>query len=186
MIDLQHKRRLITVAAIVLVQTAAVLVYMKVERARHAPVEAPFRYERSAPLVIPGALELVSSDGARQRWSDLHDRPLLLHFWATWCAPCRTELPSLLQLARDQPRLRVVALSLDVDWPVVRTFFGTTVPGEVMREPARMLAKACNVSALPITYLFTRKGDAALRFAGAREWRSAAARTLLAPYIAEL
>jgi thiol-disulfide isomerase/thioredoxin len=174
----------IAIAVIAALQVAAVLVYLRVEQRRHAHSEPSFAYERVITAPELPDVSLLHSDGSTLRASSLRGRPLLLHFWATWCVPCRAELPGLLQLARQERALRVVAISLDDDWPLVRSFFPGGIPLEVARDPTRALIKAFEVSALPDTYLIASNGLPALRFGGARRWQSAAARTVLAPYLA--
>ena len=57
---------------------------------------------------------------------------VLLNFWATWCAPCRDEMPSLemlnRRLAKDGRPIHLVAASVDEDWKEVNRFFGETKP----------------------------------------------------------
>lgn len=175
------RRALPTLAVIAALQAIAVLVYVQVERSRGgAREEDSFRYERVGGSPRLPAVELERADGTLLRTDDLRDRRVLLHFWASWCPPCREELPGLLQLGRAEPGLQVVALSLDDDWATVRQFFGGAVPQEVLRDPSGTLVKTYEVGSLPDTYLIDRDGAAALRFGGARDWRSRAARELLA------
>ena len=178
-----RRRMLIALAAIALVQALVVLVYLRVERARHEREGGSFAYQRVTRAPPFPKVVFTRPNGSWLPSEELRGQPVLLHFWATWCAPCREELPSLLQLARSEPRLRVVALSLDSDWPAVRAFFPGAVPAEVFREPSQSLIAHYGVSALPDSYLITRSGVAALRFSGARVWHGEAARALLAPYL---
>jgi thiol-disulfide isomerase/thioredoxin len=178
-----RRRALIAIAAIAAVQALVVLAYLHVERSRAARADGGFAYERlTAALHWPG-VELVRARGSPLATSELRGRPLLLHFWATWCAPCREELPSLLQLARSEPGLRVVALSLDSDWPAVSAFFSGAVPPEVVRDPSQTLIAAYGVNALPDSFLIAGDGVAKLRFRGARKWDSEGAREVLEPYL---
>jgi thiol-disulfide isomerase/thioredoxin len=171
-------RALLVIAAL---QGLAVVVYWQVEQRRSQQAESGFRFERlSAAPALP-ALELERADGTRVQPAS--SRPVLLHFWATWCPPCREELPALLELGRDDPELDVVALSLDDDWAVVHEFFGGAIPPEVVRDPSGALRKTYEVGALPDTYLLKPGDGAALRFAGARAWASPQARVVLEGYV---
>jgi thiol-disulfide isomerase/thioredoxin len=174
---------LIAAAAILALQVLAVAAYLQIERGRRARDRASFAYQRIESAPPLPSIPLVRADGTSLRASELRGGPVLLHFWATWCAPCRTELPGLLELARSEPGLRVVALSLDEDWPVVRRFFSDAVPPEVVRDPSGAWLGAYGVSALPDSYLIARDGGAVLRFAGARAWDGAAARELMALHV---
>lgn len=172
----QTLRAVLVVAAL---QGLALLLYWQVEQ-RRSGEQGSFHFERlsAAPALPPLGLE--QANGQRVPTAQLQSRPLLLHFWATWCAPCREELPALLELGRQHPELDVLALSLDDDWTVVREFFGGSIPAEVVRDPSGVLRKTYEVSVLPDTYLLEPGGRASLRFAGARAWASAEAREVLA------
>jgi thiol-disulfide isomerase/thioredoxin len=170
------------VLVIVALQALAVITYWQVEQHRARSVRPfPFERLREAPVLPPVALE--RSDGQRVPAESLHSRPVLLHFWATWCPPCREELPALLALGRDDPELDVVALSLDDDWGTVRDFFGGAIPAEVVREPGGVLRQTYAVGTLPDTYLLDSEGKATLRFMGARPWASPEARAALQPHV---
>lgn len=168
--------------AIVAVQAAVVLVYVRVERGRRLVAESTFDYE--ALTGMAPELTLVRPDGADRRLSDLRGRTLLLHFWATWCSPCREELPDVLATGRALARegnLEVVAVSLDENWESVREFFGGEIPAEIFRDGSAT-AKAYGVSTLPDSYLVRADGTLRLRIHGARNWLSAAARATLREY----
>ena len=99
-----------------------------------------------------------------------------MHFWGTWCAPCRRELPGLLAFARSTPGLELVAVAIDDDWASIATFFGGTVPPEVVIATDAATHKRYGASTLPDSYLVDRTGKLVERYHGAREWQSTAAR----------
>jgi thioredoxin-like negative regulator of GroEL len=99
----------------------------------------------------------------------------LLHVWATWCAPCRDELPDLLDAARAAG-VPLVAVSVDENPVSVSTFFGSSVPAEVVRDPS--IAAATGVRDLPATFR-VEDGRLVERIDGAREWSSEGARAWL-------
>lgn len=175
------RRRLVFAGvAIATLQAIAIVAYRQVESSREAHAEEPFRYEvlAGSPPLPTG--ELVRSDGTTLSSLELKGGPVLLHFWATSCPPCRKELPGLLALAQEQPGLRVVALAGDDDWAPVREFFGGEVPAAVVRDLSGSFAKSYEVGALPDTYLLDASGAAKVRFNGARNWRTQQARDLIA------
>jgi thiol-disulfide isomerase/thioredoxin len=100
----------------------------------------------------------------------------LLHFWATDCAPCRDELPALLEVSRDE-RVPVIAIATDADWSRVEAFFEREVPSEVVRDEAGF-ARTLGVATLPDTYVVDR-GRATRRIAGAIDWRKPSTRAWL-------
>ena len=106
---------------------------------------------------------------------------MLVHFWATWCEPCREELPELIALSRElsDTRLTLLAISEDRDWKSVQTYFDGQVPPEILWDASGEGEKLYEVSTLPDTYLVDPKGRLILRFGGARDWSSPAAKRLL-------
>lgn len=157
-------RILIVLGVIQLVLVAA---YVLFDRARPAPPLGTRPLDRDAAPAIawtrddqpPGRLELR------------HGRPLLLHFWATWCPPCRDELPALLDLARHG-EVDVVAAALDPEWDRVARFFGShPVPEQVVRVTAADARALYGVEALPETFVIGADGRLRFRVAGAVDWR---------------
>ncbi len=82
-------------------------------------------------------------------------RTVLVHFFATWCEPCREELPALNRfLNRSAANASVVAISVaEVDPRVKRFFEQTPVDFPVLLDRDRSVAKAWNISTLPATYI---------------------------------
>lgn len=171
MAEPRSRRTAITVALLLTLQALAVLGYLFVERRREFEQAEPLRYESLVSgRSLPDA-SLATATGRTLTTRGFAGRPVLLHFWATWCPPCREELPALLAL-RDRRDLVIVAVALDDDWPAVERFFGGRVPPEVVRDPARALIGHYEVGALPDTYLLDPRGVAIARFGGPRRWGS--------------
>jgi thiol-disulfide isomerase/thioredoxin len=164
------KKAVLGVGALVAVQLAAVLVYRAVEmwRARNAK---PFVAEQltsgtPAPVLdVEGGPARVPATG----------KVVLIHFWATWCPPCREELPGLLALGdelRGTGRFELFAVSVDEDWATVERYFAGNVPAGVVRARDGDAHRRYGVSTLPDSYLVDREGRLVERFGGARDWRS--------------
>jgi thiol-disulfide isomerase/thioredoxin len=158
----------LAVGALAAVQLVAYGVYRAVESPASS---APGRF---APDVIDEAappLELEAHDGRKVA---LHDErgPLLLHFWATWCAPCRTELPSLIDLVPELERrgVRVVLASVDETWPVIAHYFDGEVPSRVLRALDARAPNAFGIPSLPGSVLVDARGRAVARWRGAHDW----------------
>ncbi len=162
-------------ALLLAVQVALVAVWLLVERGREP--EPPFAAERLDEPAPPLAVELR---GLAVTAVEFGDQPLLVHFWATWCVPCREELPSLLQAARATD-LRLLALT-DEDWPVIETFFAGQVPEEVARDPGGEARTRFRVSGLPDTFVLRDDGRVIARVGGARDWSRRGAREFLSQF----
>lgn len=169
----------VAIAVLAALQGAAYLVYRAVERSR-APRAAAVRFEGERLRGVEAApvLEGVRADGSRVAIAWPSDRIRVVHFWATWCKPCRTELPGLLALARElEPRgIDLVAVAVDDDWTDIRSFFDGNVPPEVVVATDTAVHKRFGVSTLPDSYVVDRAGKLVERFHGERDWRTSAAR----------
>jgi len=119
----------------------------------------------------------VDGDGGGLTLADFHGRVVLLNIWATWCAPCREEMPTL---DRVQARLggadfHVLPLSIDrAGLDPVRRFYdeiGIAHLGLYLAEDIRAMA-AFAVAGLPTTILIDRLGRELGRLSGPAEWDS--------------
>ena len=162
-------------ALLVAVQVALVVIWLLVERGR-AP-EPPFSVERLDEPAPPLAVELKDLGVTAV---EAGDQALLVHFWATWCVPCREELPSLLQAARAAD-LRLLALT-DEEWPVIEAFFAGQVPAEVARDPGGEARSRFRVSGLPDTFVLGADGRVIARVGEARDWSRRGAREFLSQF----
>lgn len=107
----------------------------------------------------------------------------MLNFWATWCAPCRKEMPSLDRLAAtsgDSVAVVTVATGRNPP-PAVKRFFEEigvqNLP--VLLDPKSALARKMGVFGLPLTVILNPEGQEVARLIGDAEWDSADARAML-------
>lgn len=117
----------------------------------------------------------TGADGRDVTLSDFAGRPLLVNLWATWCAPCKAEMPTLDALAAlEGGRISVIAVSQDLEGrKPVSEFFKTA--GIENLEPYTdadnaLLAAFNNAVALPTTILYDSDGREVWRVAGGVEW----------------
>jgi len=105
----------------------------------------------------------------------------LIHFWATWCPPCRTEMPSLEMMAREfKGRLSVLAVSVDDNKDAVGRFFGDHWPElTVLWDPGKAVARQYGAERFPESFLMDPQGLVLARFGGQREWSSTEALSYL-------
>jgi len=130
------------------------------------------------PHATPRPIANVAfEDGTGRKLSlaDFKGKVVLLNVWATWCAPCRKEMPTLdrLQSRLGGKDFEVVALSLDRDGPaIVRRFFdeidvhGLGIYVDTSTESMSKL----EIIGVPTTLLIDRKGREVARYTGVAEW----------------
>ena len=111
-------------------------------------------------------------------------KPTLVNLWASWCAPCVKELPTLDKLARaEEGKLNVVAISQD-DAPhaSVEAFLQKNKIGTLdsYQDPKMGLSGALGAEVLPTSILYDGNGREVWRYVGDQDWTSAAAAKLLA------
>jgi thiol-disulfide isomerase/thioredoxin len=121
-------------------------------------------------------LPIVDLEGKPAALDRYRGRLLVLNVWATWCGPCRRELPSLDRLRERLPaeRFAVAALAVDSDRLSVAEYLrakGLGLEGYVSEDHGRVYA-ALTSRALPQTLLVRRDGMIVERIVGAREWDS--------------
>lgn len=125
---------------------------------------------RAAPLTVLPALEGLTREGAAVPGLDvaeLRGKPALVNVWASWCAPCRTEHPLLMELAKD-PRVTVVGLNYKDKPDNARRFLGQYgLPySAVGVDPAGRLAIDWGVYGVPETFVLDRNGVIVHKFVG--------------------
>jgi thiol-disulfide isomerase/thioredoxin len=125
-------------------------------------------------------------DGRSVAFPDARGGPVLVHYFATWCIPCRRELPALAGLAVRHPAPRLTIIDVgEPDVRVKRFFAETPVPFPVLLDRQRSVAKAWRVDVLPTTILLDPALRPRLSVEGEFDWSSedadAAVRSLMAP-----
>lgn len=130
----------------------------------------------NAPQLVPD-LRFQDAHGKERTLSDFRGKVILLNLWATWCAPCRKEMPALdrLQQKLGGPDFQVLALSLDNGGPtVVRQFYdqiGIRALGIYVDSSMEATGKL-RVLGVPTTLLLDRAGRERWRKTGPAEWDS--------------
>ena len=126
-------------------------------------------------------------DGAAPELLEREAGATLVVFWATWCPPCREELPSLRALASDPPaQVRLVTFGEDAESGSVRDFFAGEPPPELgyRLDHEQRASAAFGVDSLPAAFLVV-DGRLVARFSGFRDWNSRAMRRLLTKLASE-
>jgi thiol-disulfide isomerase/thioredoxin len=138
---------------------------------------------KKAPEPLPDLLFLDGA-GAQRSLKDWHGKVVLLNLWATWCAPCRKEMPALdrLRASLGSDKFDVVALSVDrtglegakkfLDQIKVQSL-------ELYADPTAKISSQLRVAGLPATLLVDREGREIGRLTGPAEWDSEEAKRLI-------
>ena len=101
---------------------------------------------------------LTALDGSRHTLKSLRGRPVVLNFWATWCGPCRLELPLLARWARAHPDVVTLGIAVDRDRTTVERFFkDRRSPYPILWDHARV-QEAYEVTTLPTTVVIDKTG----------------------------
>ncbi len=141
-------------------------------------------HERALPLVsafgaqlLDGpAPDIVVQDRAGQpiRLSDLRGKVVFVNFWATWCPPCRAEIPDLEELAEKMRHVpfEILAVSSDESWADIDGFFsGRKSRMLIGLDPNKQaIAATYGTEKLPETYVVDQQGRLRLRFINAQPW----------------
>lgn len=136
-----------------------------------APTESTSQLSAGQPFP---AIELVGLDKHTRSITSYRGKLVVLNLWATWCGPCRRELPSLQRLSSilDPARFAVIGLSVDDDDHVAREYlkdknitFATFIDKDM-----RIALDVLNIDAFPLTYLIDSKGIIIQIIAGERAW----------------
>lgn len=147
---------------------------------------------KTPPVAVVGkpapGFSLVDRQGKTWKLSGLRDQVVFVNFWASWCPPCREELPSMENLYRSMPADRFKMLSiLYKDEPAaadaLAATFGITFP--VLVDPGDKTGQAYGLTGVPETFIVDKKGVLREKFIGPRQWDSPQARQMLMKYLAE-
>jgi thiol-disulfide isomerase/thioredoxin len=163
----------------------------KVEPVRRDPAKE-LGVDRSSAVAPP--FELTALDGSRISLSQLKGQVVFVNFWATWCPPCRDEMPSMARLGRalevrHPGKFKMVAISVDDGWDAVKEYFaappfggppaGVTVALDKSAESARAYyctARGfCPDIKFPETYIVDGNGKLVGYVVGPRDWSQPAA-----------
>ena len=119
-------------------------------------------------------LKFKDNEGKEISFSDFQDKVLLVNFWATWCAPCIKEMPSLDRLKKKiNKNFDVIAISVDRDGgKKVKDFFNENKITNLGKyfDIKNSLAKEMNLIGLPTSFFINKKGDLIGYFQGDMEW----------------
>jgi len=152
---------------------------------RVMPLEEAFR---ELDLIRPSRqkaaedFRLTLADGSTFRLSEHRGKTVLINFWATWCPPCREEMPALERLYRQHKDhgLVLVAVSIDADPKVVGPYVrASNLTFPIALDPKAEVATAYGVRALPSSFVVDRQGTMTALALGPRAWDNDASHSLI-------
>jgi thiol-disulfide isomerase/thioredoxin len=137
-----------------------------------------FDVARVPPAPAPD-FELTGLDGKPVRLGDFRGRVVFLNFWATWCPPCREEMPAMQALAAELEKqgLVVLALNYEESAETAEAYIretGLTLP--VLLDAEGAVARRYRVTGLPASFFVDRRGALVGSVLGIRDWQGAGAR----------
>lgn len=132
-----------------------------------------------------GPSPVTLKDGTTRDLSAPSGKLLVVHFWATWCAPCEEELPGLLawwREAKADPRIELVAVSVDEDWKTVDGFLAKRKAGDLplALDPKKSAATTFGTLKFPETWVLAPDGTILIHQIGPQDWSAPDTRTLFA------
>jgi len=160
--------------------------------------EAPFvsgesaqsvAYSRPSINAPAPAFRLMDLDGKLHSLAEHQGKVVFLNFWATWCGPCKVEMPAMEALYQDfqSQGLEILAVSVDQQGVVVTRPFkeamGLSFP--ILHDSDYQVGLSYGARTLPMTYIIDRKGVIRQRVFGARDWNSPEARKLMLKLLQE-
>lgn len=163
--DILHQIKLLRVITICLICFSLI---SNLATAAIPPWEIDALVQKDTP-----AFQIVDLTGNNISNKDLRDKVVLLNFWATWCAPCREEMPALSKLySRFKDKgLIIVGVSIDSSEKLVKSFLETNpVSFPIATDIDSKIADLYKVYTYPTTFLIDKHGVVQEYFLGGQEW----------------
>lgn len=112
------------------------------------------------------------TDGAKTiRLSDYRGKIIVVNFWASWCAPCLEELPSLIALQKQMPQIVVLAVDFNDDVTAYHQFLiDNHVDLLTIHDESQQSNLAFGTKRPPETYIIDRQGKIRRKFIGPQDW----------------
>jgi cytochrome c biogenesis protein CcmG/thiol:disulfide interchange protein DsbE len=139
--------------------------------------------------VAPGFTATDLSSGRPVTLADYKGQVVLLNIWATWCEPCKVEMPSMERLQRDlgPAGLKIVAVSVDEgSADAVRQFardYGLTF--EVLHDPSGGIQRIYQTTGVPESFVINRAGRIVKKVIGASDWDATVNKDLMRRLLAQ-
>ncbi|HEX4377918.1 MAG TPA: TlpA disulfide reductase family protein [Steroidobacteraceae bacterium] len=130
------------------------------------------------------ALRLTAIDGAVWDLQSLRGKAVVLHVWASWCEPCRAEMPQLNNLAKSHSELQILAINHGEGQASIQRFLSSTpVDYPILRDPQGSVLRTWGHGVLPLSILISRDGRPRFTIDGEFDWDGPEAARLLRPLL---
>lgn len=142
----------------------------------------------NAPQSVSNAAFYLADEAGKASLEDYRGKWILLNFWATWCAPCRHEMPMLSELQAEfgGDDFEVLTIATGRNSPkAIKKFFAQIEVDNLPRhqDPKQALASQMAIFGLPITVLLNPEGQEIARLRGDADWSSDSAKAIIAALI---
>lgn len=135
--------------------------------ARAAPEMVPLDAFNAAADPVVKDFELPLLAGGSFHLAEHKGKPVVLSFWASWCGPCRKELPALSAFAGTHPELTFIAVNVDRDRAAADKFLGSVAVNlPIAFDPDAKALGSYGVTSMPTLFVIDRKGQLHWRHAG--------------------
>lgn len=118
-------------------------------------------FQLHADAEVAADFTLKSRDGKNVRLADLRGQVVMLNFWASWCGPCRQEMPLLDELAKRYGRAGFTLLGVNVEQDIgdaEKFLADTPVSFPILWDPQSQVSKLYDVDAMPSSIMIDRDG----------------------------
>ncbi|MCU7851426.1 MAG: TlpA family protein disulfide reductase [Candidatus Thiodiazotropha sp. (ex Monitilora ramsayi)] len=136
--------------------------------------------DRMTPIPRPAPVppfHLRDLNGTFHHLSDYRGRVVIINFWASWCGPCREELPSLNRAwaALKEEGIAMLAINVGEDKAAVEAFTEDyPIDFPVLQDSHGNISQRWRVRGLPATFVINQRGEAVYQVIGDREWDDSA------------
>ena len=131
------------------------------------------RGDRPGYLGTPAPLFTVNDGQHSVSLAQLRGQVVLLNFWATWCAPCLEEMPSLVELGQAVPQVKIVAVATDGDPAAYNSYLRRhPLPFLTVLDAAQVSNVKFGTYRFPETYIIDKQGTIRRKYIGPQDWTS--------------
>lgn len=188
------RTRIIIVIAIAVLFAGLVVLYRALLHERREPSTVSdasltkLGIEKPQKSILAPDFTLEDLSGKRLSLKSLRGKVIFLNFWATWCVPCRQEMPTMEKLHRERKKdgLEVVAVNYRESKEEVRKFIGELgLTFTVLLDKDGKVSEEYGIWSLPLSYFIARRGVFAGKVIGYRKWDTPEAKTFFDALLAE-